>query len=333
MDKDRSHKHPVTPPTRRKASVNRKKKLFLTVSGFLFVTILITFYLYVAVLDLTGTYIETEQYPYSYAYNQERPVKYFGIVSRYPPHIIYQGYQPLMNYLSNQTEYEFRLKLSISYDDTMEQLASGEIDAAFLGSYIYASSRHEHNLKSILKPLNENREAYRRSVFITRKNSTIHGIADLRGKKLALASRRSLSGNWVPLYTLSMHNLAPEDLAAVTNYAYHHTVVYKVLQGEYDAGAVRDRVAMEFKESDIRIFHSSAEIPTSPVVVSKSQDPYVVDQIRNALLNLDMQAILADRAYQNWDLDLSFGFTESRTEDYDFIQNIMDSLGEMELEP
>lgn len=311
----------------------RKNIILFSVSIFLFVTILISLYLYVDVLDLTGTYVSEEQSPLLTAYSADKPVKYFGIVSRYPPHIIYQGYQPLMDYLTNNTEYQFRLKLSSSYDDTMEQLVNGDIDVAFMGSYIYASSRHKHQLESILKPLNENREAFRRSVFITREESEIHEIADLRGKKLALASRRSLSGNWVPLYTLSLFDLEPADLAAITNYAHHHTVIYKVQQGEYEAGAVRDRVAMEYEKSGIRIFHSSDEIPTSPVVVSEHQDPYVVDQIKTAFLNLDMEAILADRRYHNWDIDLSFGFIESHEDDYDFILDILDTLGEEVLEP
>ena len=323
----------ATPAKRRNTSVIRKNIILFSVSIFLFVTILISLYLYVDVLDLTGTYVSEEQSPLLTAYSADKPVKYFGIVSRYPPHIIYQGYQPLMDYLTNNTEYQFRLKLSSSYDDTMVQLVNGDIDVAFMGSYIYASSRHKHQLESILKPLNENREAFRRSVFITRDGSGINEIADLRGKKLALASRRSLSGNWVPLYTLSLFDLEPADLAAITNYAHHHTVIYKVQQGEYEAGAVRDRVAMEYEKSGIRIFHSSDEIPTSPVVVSKHQDPYVVDQFKSAFLNLDMEAILTDRRYRNWDIDLSFGFIESHEDDYDFILNILDILGEEVLEP
>lgn len=333
MEKHLLYDQPESPSARSKTSVIRTNILYLIVSGFLLLTLLISFFLYFFVLDLTGTYVSEEEYPYTSAHSADRPVKYFGIVSRYPPHIIYQGYQPLMNYLTNHTEYQFRLKLSNSYDDTMDQLVNGEIDVAFMGSYIYASSRHKHNLESILKPLNENSEAFRRSVFITRGDSDIREIADLRGKKLALASRRSLSGNWVPLYTLSMHQLSPEDLKTVTNYAHHHTVIYKVQQGEYDAGAVRDRVAMEYEASGIRIFYSSDEIPTSPVVVSKRQDPHIVDQIKNAFLNLDMETILAERIYHNWDLDLSFGFIESREDDYDFILNILDTLGEEVLEP
>ena len=333
MKKQLLHEQPDPPALRKSKSVARKNYLYLILSGFLIVSILISIFLYTNVLDLTGTYVSEGEHAIVAAYSADKPVKYFGIVSRYPPHIIYHGYQPLMNYLTNNTEYQFRLKLSSSYDDTMEQLVNGEIDVAFMGSYIYASSRHEHNLVSILKPLNENREAFRRSVFITRNDSDIHEIADLRDRKLALASRRSLSGNWVPLYTLSLHELCPDDLDAVTNYAHHHTVIYKVQQGEYDAGAVRDRVAMEYETSGIRVFFSSDEIPTSPVVVSKHQDPYVVEQVKKAFLDLDMEAILADSRYRNWDLDLSFGFTESREDDYDFIMNILDTLGEEVLEP
>lgn len=66
-----------------------------------------------------------------------KPVRYFGVVSRYTPREIFLGYQPIMDFLTENTPYKFELKLNTSYEGTAQQLANGEISIASLGSLVY----------------------------------------------------------------------------------------------------------------------------------------------------------------------------------------------------
>ena len=86
----------------------------------------------------------------------DKPVKYFGVVSRYSPREIFYGYQPIMDFLTENTPYKFELKLNTSYEGTAEQLANGEISIASLGSLIYVKLQDEYDLEVILKPLSKN---------------------------------------------------------------------------------------------------------------------------------------------------------------------------------
>lgn len=259
-------------------------RILAILGGLFCLLLLFTLMLYHSVVNLSGEYVDNRSRSVDIYNSSEYPTKFFGVVSRYPAHIIYQQYQPLMDFLNRNTDYHFQLKLSSSYSETVQQLANGEVDVALMGSYIYAMSKVQYDLKAILKPLNEDSMALRRSVFFTQQNSAIHQIEDLRGKKLALASNESFSGNWMPLHMLQEHGIAIDELGVISNYPNHHTVIHKVLRGEYDAGAVRESVAREFKNRGLRIFTYSDPLPTSPIVVIEQQDPDLVAAIINALV-------------------------------------------------
>lgn len=251
---------------------------------------------------------------------------YVGVISRFSPNLIYEGYQPIMNYLSRVTPYQFVLKLSNSYDKTIVQLDEGDVQAAFLGTYIYLNARKKHPIKCILKPLNNHFEPYFRSVIVTRTDSPFHSIADLKGKRLALPSPLSFSGNWLPRYEFKKYGLTISDLDSVHYFDHHHTVIYQVLRGNFDVGVVKDRVAYEFINKGIRFLASSEPIPGSPIVVKSDLDPKIIDAIKGALLQIDIREPEYKELVKNWDPEFSYGFTEARDEDYDHIASIIELL-------
>ena len=305
------------------------RKTFL-IPTILFVGIalfLLTLFFYQQVLNIAQPFT-IEGVPKSDSLFSRKPEVYFGVISRFPPTLIYQGYQPLMDYLTANTAYHFKLKLSGSYQQAVEQLARGEVAAAFLGSYIYVLTRRKYGLRCILKPLNENFEPYFHSVLITRTDSPIYSIQDLKGKKLALPSDQSFSGNWLPRYELLKYGLKVSDLDSIHHFAHHHTVVYQVLKGYFDAGVVKDRVAREYLNRGIRIFAFSEPIPGSPIVVSRQSDPAVVQAIRATLLKIDVQQEKYRSLVNHWDKEFAYGFVEAADSDYNSILKILSSMGE-----
>jgi phosphonate transport system substrate-binding protein len=288
------------------------------------VLMLLTIFFYHRVLDIRQPFPELAEQPTTVT-GSDKPVVYFGVISRYPPTLIYQGYQPLMDYLTEQTPYRFELKLSSSYQQTVEQLASGEVAAAFLGSYIYVLTRRRYGLQAILKPLNENFEPYFHSVLITRTDSPIYRVPDLKHKKLALPSRQSFSGNWLLRFELSRFGLTPADLDSIHYFSHHHTVIYQVLKGNFDAGVVKDRVAREYLNRGIRICAYSSPVPGSPIVISRKSPPRVVAAIRQALLKVDVHQEPYRQLVSRWDREFAYGFVEASDSDYDSILQIIGS--------
>jgi len=240
-----------------------------------------------------------------------------GVISRFSPNLIYEGYQPIMEYLSRACGRPFALKLGSHYEETITQLDQGTIQAAFLGTYLYLRARQHHPIRCILKPLNSQFAPYFHSVLIVRSDSPITSIAGLKGKRLALPSPLSFSGNWLLGYELARHGLMVSDLDSVHYFGFHHTVIYQVLLGHFDAGAVKDRVAEEFAGKGIRIIATSGPVPGSPFIVRKDLDPALIAAITTALLRIDVRQPGWKDPVRDWDAEFAYGFAPASDRDYD----------------
>ncbi len=259
-----------------------------------------------------------------------KPTIYFGVVSRFSAHIIYKGYQPLMDYLTANTPFRFELKLSNTYGETVEQLVNNEVSVAFLGSFIYLKSREATGIVPILKPLNENGEPYFHSVVISKTETPIYSLLDLKNKKLALPSKQSFSGIW-PIFKLKQLQIGISELDSLHHFAHHHTVVHQVLKNIFDAGVVKDRVAKEYMSSGIRIIDYSMPIPGSPIVVSKNTKKEIADVIVTALLNIDLKKEKYRELIKNWDKEFAYGFVVANANDYDELDKFLEKVKENSL--
>ncbi len=241
-----------------------------------------------------------------------------GVVSRFTPRKIYDGYQPLMDYLTHKTGILFELKLSSSYSEALRQLENGEVSAAFLGSYIFAKEMSE-NLQAVLKPLNDEGKPFFRSALIVKDNSNIYRVEDLRNKKVALPSAEAFSGNWLQMILLKKFGLTENDLKEIKHFAFHNSVVRQVLMGNYDAGVVKDRVAREYAKSGIRTVIYSEPIPGSPLVISKKSEKQKVEILVRALLGINKD----DTTKKNWDAEFIYGFTHTKNSDYEPLRKLI----------
>lgn len=262
---------------------------------------------------------------------EEGPPKktvYFSAITLYHPIVMYQKYQPLMNYLTENTPYRFELKFSEDYRDIINFLKTDKVQIALLGGVTYLEAKKEFNIIPILKPLGANGKPFYRCVFITRDtNKDINTLSDLKGKSIAFASKLSTSGHLTPLYHLySKAGLRLEDLSQYKNLKYHDSVAREVLRGNFDAGAVIDSVAERFKDRGVKIIDVSEPIPGLPIVVRADAPPELVDSIKKTLLSLDYNNPQNRKIMEQWDEEFKYGFTEARDADYDSIRKMIDYL-------
>lgn len=102
----------------------------------------------------------------------------------------------------------------------------------------YPVNYHSHN--SNLKPFSETGEPYFHGTIITREDSGIEQPQDLPGKTFALRPHSSLLPPTLSAVSCSVRvSKAQVDTKSFRHYT---TVLQKVLQGEFDAGAVRNIV-------------------------------------------------------------------------------------------
>jgi len=300
--------------------MNKTSQLYLPVLLVIIATIM--WFTFQQAVDITTT---TQFKPDTLLYD-EKPVRYFGVVSRYTPREIYHGYQPIMDYLSEHTPFRFELKLSESYEGTVQQLVNGKIAIASLGSFIYVTMKKEHNLEVILKPLTHDGQNVYKSMFITQDTSEIHSLDDLRGKSIVFPSKESLTGQWMPNLIYSESKIDRDDLNRMTFVSHHTTVAEKVLKGEYNAGVVKAVVAQAYLDKGLRIFHTTPNRPTIPLVVSSLTDSLTKLSIINAFLKIDTEDVETQLLLSGWDEELSYGFQKAMDSDYDPIRQIIKSI-------
>lgn len=253
----------------------------------------------------------------------------FAFISLYSPRIMYEKYQPLMDYLTENTPYRFELKLGWDYRDIINFLRNDSAEIALLGAATYLEAKKEFDVMPILAPLDSDRMPTYRSAIVTRRNNNdIISLSDLKGKTFAFASRRSTSGYLVPLYYLYKAGVKMENFSGYSNQDYHDAVVREVLKGRYSAGAMLHSVALRYSK-DLRIIFLSDPIPGLPIVVRGNTSPEFVKSIKKAFLALNPDNPAHQKILQAWDEEMHYGFTEVNDTHFNPIREMVNYLGEM----
>ncbi len=256
----------------------------------------------------------------------DRRVVYFGVIPRDNPRIMYEKYQPLLDYLAEKTPYTYELVLKKKYDETVAALGTGEVDIALLGPLTYLEAKAKYGAVCILKSVGTDRSPRYRSVIIKKADTALKSLSELKDRKVAFASSRSTSGNLIPRYLLATAGLHLSDLAEYANFDYHDSVVKAVLKGQYDAGAVRDSVARKYEKLGLSIMASSEPIPNGPLVAGPSTPYAMIEHIKKALLALDPAVPDSQRILNRLDEEFRGGFTEASDKDYEEIRRKINAV-------
>ena len=257
--------------------------------------------------------------------DEKKETIYFGVISRYSPRSIVSGYQPLMEYLTNNTPYNFKLKLSRNYLETVDQLALGRIDFASLGNYTYIHAHKNYGVRCIAMPINSDGDIENYDDIIVPQNSGIKNLEELAGKSFAFASKQSFS-SWMGIWMLKQSGVELADLSRYENLSYHDLVAEKVLRGDFDAGMVNSVVARSYEESGIRILARSPAIPSVPLVAAAHVDTSRIRVVQAALLELSSLIESGEISTSGWDTEVANGFVAGQDSLYNFPRQILDDI-------
>ena len=252
-----------------------------------------------------------------------RQVIPFGFCPKYNPRIMVQLYQPFIDYLNEATPYQFEIKLSRVYQDTIDRLGSGEIIIASCGPVSYIKASEKYDVKPILRALSKDGKPYYRGMIIARQDSPIQNLTDLRGRSFAFGQVWSTAGHILPEYYLMKANIRLKELKKYSFLRHHDSVVNAVLKGQFDAGAVKDIVAYKYQKDGFRFIFMTDPIPTVPIFVRNDASPEMVKSIQTALLNLNSRDPNHQKKMSQWDEEFKYGFTEATDSDYDSIKKIL----------
>lgn len=248
------------------------------------------------------------------------PLLGFGVASRPNPSAAYRSFQPLMDYLAGQIPFRIQIRLGRSDEDLSMYLEERIAEVAPVGIVLYLDAHLRFGAVPLVKPLNRDGEAVSRSVFITRTDSLIKQLADLKGHSLALGPVHATLSHFLPRRELARIGMDLDDLRSWESMDGPDAVVRAVSEGRFDAGAVGDIVLKDHE--GLRCFHVTDTVPSAPLVVRGDLPQHVVEAVRSALLRLEADD--AD-ARKTWDESIRYGFVAASDEDYEPMRRLVRS--------
>ena len=265
---------------------------------------------------LAGSFLLALSLPGHTGFSAEKPVVYFGVGMRYRPSVVYERFQPMMDYLTQNTPYRFELKISRDHAETIRFLKEGKTQVSAIEDGGLMEAMLKYGAVPILKPLNaEGRPSYR-CYFIVPAASPLHSLSELKGKKVAFGSRHSTTGNLIPRKMLWNSGIKVGTLGSYANLDNQDAVMRGVLKGEYDAGAIKSTVAWPYKEHGVRVLATSEDLPSVPLIVGKDAPKELVRAITGALVKLNRRNPEYRQAMENWDVEYKYGFVPATAADY-----------------
>jgi phosphate transport system substrate-binding protein len=208
------------------------------------------------------------------------PLRYEILIGIVPEqNIIAQNrrYKPLVDYLSHRLGEKFSVKLKLfpTYIEVCRSLSRGDINAAFLGSFAYATVRDYVDV--IARPDYGGVSTYKGLLFV-RVDSDIESLEQMKGKRLVLGGKTTTAGYVFPLYYFRRHGISDyrNYFSESTFVGTHEDAILAVFHNKADVGAAKDHIfrlmAKEnpFFEEGVRILASSPPMPSNALVLRKS---------------------------------------------------------------
>ena len=206
-------------------------------------------------------------------------------------------YAPFVSYLEGSLNRKVDLVTPASYAEVKDTLLSkSTYDIVNLNGVLF-SQYFDPKRYQIFSPETSGGESSYNSVFISRRNSNINQISDLKGSLLALNNKYSTSGALVPVIMLMKDSLYPN-----TDYKYqfldsHLAAAKSVIDGDSDAAAVSWKSLKKFirdkkvNPSSLRIIGVSFPIPLDPWLLDKKLPDSLKTQIASSFYELSNRSV------------------------------------------
>ncbi|RMG03391.1 MAG: phosphate/phosphite/phosphonate ABC transporter substrate-binding protein [Nitrospirae bacterium] len=248
----------------------------------------------------------------------------FGVVPLQSPAEMFRKFIPLVEYLGRKTGKKIELKVGVDFQGAVKDIGEGITQLCFLTPSTYVIAHKNYGVRVLVKGLNRGKP-YHHSVIITRADSNINSLEDLKGKSFCFGDPESTSSHIVPRYMLLNAGIDLSDLLFYNYLGHHDDVAEAVLSGEYDAGAVMELTAEKYKDRGLKFIKFSEEIPEFNVCATKEMPEDEAEEIKKALIEL------TDKTTEGLSILRAInehytGFVEAEDEDYEKIRDIMTQL-------
>lgn len=233
----------------------------------------------------------------------------------------------IADYLANEVGIPVETVTVSNYAGVALAMQSKRIDLAFVGPMNYLKINDMMGAYPITSSVRSDQQGYR-GLVITRSDSEIKSLNDLRGKTMGFADALSTSGSLYPKQALRKVGVDPDSEMRSVMLSSHSSIAMSVLRGKVDAGAIyqdaRTNPEILSAVPDVldrtRVIYTTDLIPADPQIVRKDLPKDIVNSLREALIKMS-----ADPEAQKWLKDL-YGIDSiaiASDEDYNKLREVI----------
>ncbi|HET6516132.1 MAG TPA: phosphate/phosphite/phosphonate ABC transporter substrate-binding protein [Thermodesulfovibrionales bacterium] len=265
---------------------------------------------------------ETERFRF---YKGGDSVMRLGVLPLESPAVMFKKFAPLAHYLSRALGRTVELKVAVDFESALEDIGENITQFCVMGASTYIEAQRRYGVKVLVKGLRDGKP-YHHSAIITRADSGIRSVGDLRGRSFGFGDARSASGHIAPRLMLKEAGIGLDDLRHYHFFGYHDEVARAVLRGDVDAGAVIDPVARKFRDEGLQILMTSDEIPELNICANKFVNDADVSLMTTVLVSLNALTDEGKRVLKSIDESYT-GFVDAHDADYDSVRLKISKLG------
>ena len=247
----------------------------------------------------------------------DAPELKFGSVAMDIPAEMHRRLKPLTKYLTATLGQPVILHLSADMSGAIKEVSTGSVDLSYLTPVAYLKAKKSGNVQLIVKIVTQKAASFQ-LMIVVKDSSPIRTVQDLAGKTFAFGDAAAILQRAVVVGA----GMPMEKLGEYKFIGHYDNIAHGVLNGDFDAGVVKDTTAIKFKPQGLRVIYSSAPLPPYNIVASNKMDPALVEKVRAVFLQLDVTKPEDKVVIES--LDPSYdGFVAVTDQEYDVIRNLI----------
>lgn len=199
--------------------------------------------------------------------------------------VMYEKFLPLKDYLEKAVSRKIILKVARNYQEAIENIGTGKAHLAFLDPSAYCEAKQKYRVTPIAKAVLDRSSTYR-SVIVTRKDSPINKIVEVKDKKLAMGNISSSSSYLIPAVMFKEVGISLKEFRAVDYLEHEDRIALSVLSKKHDVGGLSERVAAKYIKDGLRVIKTSEAIPQYSVCAFPDMSETLRKTLKAALLSV-----------------------------------------------
>lgn len=246
----------------------------------------------------------------------------FGVIPVAGATSIKDTFGELSSYLEKKLGVKVNLQTAGDYAGVITAMQHNHVQIAYFGPESYVEAQKRANAEILAVEVGEETglPGYY-GMIITKKDSGLNTLEDIKGKKWAFTSSNSTSGTLVPTVMFYKKNIKPEEYFSKVLYSGgHEASILSVKAGNVDAASTNNLdfnrgLGRNWSKDDFNIIWQSELIPGSPVTARADLPASFKKAIKEALLSYDDKEGLSKLKLK--------GFAETKDSDYDSVRELI----------